>query len=125
MKPRYTVESSFRYAFEGIAATFKEGHNIRIQAAGGVLAIVLGLVFQISEVEWLAIFICCGLVLGGECINTAIEHTVDLAMPDRHPDAKAAKDQAAGAVLLFALGSLAVGVTIFLPKILALFGIGA
>ena len=57
MKPRYTVESSFRYAFEGIIATFKEGHNIRIQAAGGVLAIVLGLVFQISEVEWLAIFI--------------------------------------------------------------------
>ena len=124
MKPRYTVESSFRYAFEGIVATFKEGHNIRIQPAGGVLAIVLGLVFQISEVEWLAIFICCGLVLGGECINTAIEHTVDLAMPDRHPDAKAAKDQAAGAVLLFALGSLAVGIMIFLPKILALFGIG-
>jgi diacylglycerol kinase len=123
MKPSYTVTSSFRYAFEGIIATFKEGHNIRIQMAGGVLAVVLGLAFQISEVEWLAIFICCGLVLGGECINTAIEHTVDLAMPDKHPDAKAAKDQAAGAVLLFALGSLAVGVMIFLPKILALFGI--
>ena len=123
MKPRYTVVSSFQYAIDGIVATFKEGHNIRIQAAGGILAIVLGLVFQISAGEWLAIFICCGLVLGGECINTAIEHTVDLAMPERHPDAKAAKDQAAGAVLLFALGSLAVGIVIFLPKILALFGL--
>ncbi|MBE6470116.1 MAG: diacylglycerol kinase family protein [Coriobacteriaceae bacterium] len=121
MKPRYTVVSSFKYAIDGIIATFQEGHNIRIQAAGGVLAIALGLIFQISELEWLAIFICCGLVLGGECFNTAIEHTVDLAMPDRHPDAKAAKDQAAGAVLLFALGSLAVGIVIFLPKILALF----
>ncbi|MDO4891115.1 MAG: diacylglycerol kinase family protein [Coriobacteriaceae bacterium] len=121
MKPRYTVVSSFKYAIDGIIATFREGHNIRIQAAGGVLAIALGLIFQISELEWLAIFICCGLVLGGECFNTAIEHTVDLAMPDRHPDAKAAKDQAAGAVLLFALGSLAVGIVIFLPKILALF----
>ena len=121
MKPRYTVGSSFGYAFEGIIATFKEGHNIGIQTAGGILAIVLGLIFQISEAEWLAIFICCGLVLGGECFNTAIEHSVDLAMPDKHPDATAAKDQAAGAVLLFALGSLAVGIMIFLPKILALF----
>lgn len=123
MKPRYTVSSSFKYAFDGIVATFKEGHNIRIQAAGGVLAIALGLIFQISQLEWLAVFICCGLVLGGECINTAIEHTVDLAMPDRHPDAKAAKDQAAGAVLLFAIASFAVGVAIFLPKILALLGL--
>lgn len=124
MKPSYTVVSSFEYAIAGIVATFKEGHNIRLQSALGVLAIVLGLVFQISAGEWIAIFICIGLVLGGECFNTAIEHTVDLAMPDYHPDAKAAKDQAAGAVLLFALGAFGVACVIFVPKILALFGIG-
>jgi diacylglycerol kinase len=123
MKPGYTVVSSFKYAIEGILATYKEGHNIRIQTGGAVLAIVLGIVFQISAIEWVAVFICCGLVLGGECFNTAIEHTVDLAMPDKHPDAKAAKGQAAGAVLLFVLGALAVGIIIFLPKNLAALGI--
>ena len=123
MKPHYTIGSSFGYAFEGILATFREGHNIRIQSAAAVIAIALGFAFQISESEWLAILICCGLVLGGECVNTAIEHAVDLAMPDRHPDAKAAKDEAAGAVLLFAIASLIVGLVIFVPKILALLGL--
>ncbi len=123
MKPPYSVRTSFGYARAGIVSTFREGGNFRIQLCGGALAIVLGLVFQISAGEWLAILICCGLVLGGECINTAIEHAVDLACPEKDPVAGAAKDEAAGGVLLFALASLAVGIVIFVPRILALVGI--
>lgn len=120
MKPSYKLFKNFGYAFSGIAETFKTSFNVRIQSGFAVAAIVLGLFFQISYVEWLAIFTCMGLVIGGECINSAIENVVDLASPEIHPLAKSAKDMAAGGVLCFALGALAVGIMIFLPRILGL-----
>lgn len=52
-----------------------------------------------------------------ELINTAIETTVDIAMPDINEKAKYAKDIAAGAVLFSAVISIIVGLIIFLPKI--------
>jgi diacylglycerol kinase len=45
---------------------------------------------------------------------------VDLATSDFDPRAKAAKDACAGAVLVTALGAIAVGVAIFGPRLWAL-----
>jgi diacylglycerol kinase len=58
------------------------------------------------------------LVLILEGINTAIEAAVDLAAPDRHPLAKAAKDLAAAMVLIAAIASAAVGFIILGPPLL-------
>lgn len=123
MKPKYTALSSFGYAFQGIATAFKEGHNIQFQTIVGVVAIVLGFLLRISIGEWLAVIICIGAVISAECLNTAIEDCVDLASPDYHPTAKAAKDMAAGAVLVLSFAALAVGIIVFLPRILQLFGL--
>ena len=65
--------------------------------------------------KWALLVFCFGLVIGAEMNNTAIERTVDLAMPHRHPLAKAAKDIAAGAVLVAAATSAVVGMLIFIP----------
>ena len=110
---------SFRHALEGVAATAR-GRNFRVQLAAGVAAVALGACFRISAGEWIAVALCIGLVLGGECANTALEAAVDLASPGRHPLAKRAKDAAAGAVLLFSLAAAVVGLIIFLPRLLAL-----
>lgn len=123
MKPKYSVGSSFGYAFTGIATAWRKGRNIRIQTAAGILAVVLGFVFGISGPEWCAVLICIGCVIGGECVNTAIEDAVDLACEDVHPLAKSAKDMAAGAVLVMAIASLCVGLVIFVPRILAAMGV--
>lgn len=120
MKPSYNLFKNFSYSFAGIGATWAEGVNFRIQLSVGAVAVVLGFLLQISALEWLAIVICCGLVLGGECFNSALESVVDLASPEYHDLAKAAKDMAAGAVMIFAFASFIVGVIIFLPKIWAL-----
>ena len=114
---------SFGYAFVGIAETFRVGFNIRVQLCFAVLAIVLGIAFAISPIEWAAIAICIGMVLGGECVNTAIEAVVDLASPEYHDLAKRAKDCAAGGVLVCAFASVAVAAFIFLPRILVFMGI--
>ncbi len=61
------------------------------------------------------------IVLGLEVLNTSLEIAVSLASPEPDPLAKAAKDVAAAAVLVGALGSLAVGLFLFGPRLVARF----
>jgi diacylglycerol kinase len=60
-------------------------------------------------------------VLAAEAFNTAIEFLTDLASPDFHPLAGHAKDVAAAAVLICAIGAVIVGGLILGPYIFALF----
>ena len=69
--------------------------------------------FLDTRAEWAVLFLTIAAVLAAEAINTAIEQAVDLACPERNPQAGAAKDVAAGAVLLCALGAIAVAVCLF------------
>ena len=112
---------SFGHAFSGIAQAFREGRNFKVQLGFAALAVALGIALRIDPVEWCAIAICIGVVLGGECANTAIEAVVDLASPDYHELAKRAKDCAAGAVLICSIASVAVAAFIFLPRVFHLF----
>ena len=59
-------------------------------------------------------------MLSLELLNTVVEAVVDLVTPDYHPLARVAKDVAAGAVLVSAIGGLAVGAFLFLPRLWAL-----
>ncbi len=97
----------------------KTQHNSWIQTGIAVIAIVLGFYLDISRVEWLFIIIATGLVLMAEIINTAIETMVDLLSPEKNEKAGRIKDLAAGSVLLASIMALAVGIIIFLPKLLA------
>ena len=114
--------ASFKCAFEGIAHAFTEGRNFKMQLCFGILAIILGIVFKIDATQWAVIAVCIGVVLGGECVNTAIEAVVDLASPDYHELAKHAKDCAAGGVLVCSIASVAVAAFVFLPKIAVALG---
>ena len=111
---------SFRYAFQGLADLFRSQPNARIHAAAAAAAVCLGFFFQISQLEWAAVALCIALVLSLEALNTAIEHLTDLVSPDYHPLAGKAKDVAAAAVLIAAMGAAVAGALIFLPKIVAL-----
>jgi diacylglycerol kinase (ATP) len=72
-------------------------------------------------VEWAVIAILVVVVLSAEMVNTMVEALVDLVTPQYHHLAKVAKDVAAGVVLLSAIGSVVVGMLIFVPKVLVLF----
>lgn len=118
----FSLFSAFKCAAQGIIDTAHE-RNFHIELCFMALSIVLGFVFCISTFEWLVVVICFGLVLGGECINSSIEAIVDLASPEYHELARKSKDAAAGGVLLFSIASFVVGLIIFAPRILSLFGI--
>jgi diacylglycerol kinase (ATP) len=109
--------ASFGYAFEGIFYLIRTQRNAQIHCAIALAVIIAGLFFGIEHSDWLALAGMITLVLAAEGINTAIEAVVDLASPQRHPLAKIAKDVAAGTVLLTALGAVAVGLIVFLPRV--------
>lgn len=113
---------SFEYAAQGVTQAFREGHNIRVQTGVAVLAVIMGFALNISAYEWIVIMFCIGIVIGGECFNTSFENVVDLASPDIHPKAKAAKDMAASGVMVFSGASLVIGLIIFVPKLMVLVG---
>jgi diacylglycerol kinase len=108
---------SFVYASQGIAHGFRTQRNMRVELAIAVAVVAAGIFLRISAVEWAVIFVCIGLVLAAELINTVTELAVDLLTQKYHPMAKLAKDAGAGAVLITALASVAVGVAIFGPRI--------
>jgi diacylglycerol kinase len=98
--------------------TLKTQRNMRIHVAIGVAAFALGAVLRLSAVEFAIIALTVAVVMAAEMINTVVEAAVDLASPEYHPLAKIAKDVAAGAVLVTALGAVAVSLFIFLPHLL-------
>ncbi|MEK4028771.1 MULTISPECIES: diacylglycerol kinase family protein [Bacillaceae] len=111
--------SSFRFALNGLRIALKEP-NFRFHLTAAAAVVAAGFFFALSPIEWLFILVMIFGVLTLEVINTAIEKTVDLVTKDYQLLAKQAKDLAAGAVLLFSLLAVLVGMIIFLPKALEL-----
>lgn len=112
---------SFQHAFNGLKLILKEEHNFRIHALATFLVIILGFYLDINKSEWIFLILCIALVLCSEAFNTALEHLADALTVEYHPIIKKAKDVAAAATLITAIGALICGGIIFTPKILHLF----
>lgn len=111
---------SFGYAFAGLKTLFREEHNAWIHALAAALVITFGFLFRISEGEWIAVAAAVGMVIAAEAFNSAIERLADVVHPEKDSRIKAVKDLSAGAVLACAIAAAAIGVIVFLPKILSL-----
>lgn len=109
---------SFVYAWNGMKILFSEEHNSRIHLVSAILAILLGVYLKISLFEWIAISLAIGAVFAAELFNSALENLADHLAPEQHANIKKVKDLAAAAVLVSALMALAIGMIVFLPKIL-------
>ena len=120
VKEEHSVKAlikSFQHAFCGILTSFVIGRNIKVHYIAALAAILGGLYFGISKVEFLIILLVSTQVICLEMVNTAIERTVDLVTAEYHLYAKIAKDVAAGAVLVAAILATIIGGIIFLPYI--------
>ncbi|MEM6964618.1 MAG: diacylglycerol kinase family protein [Bacteroidota bacterium] len=113
--------NSFKFAFRGIRLLFQTEMNAKIHLIFVFIVIIGGVFFSISVTEWSLVVIAIAMVLCAEGMNTAVESLTDLTSPEFHALAGKAKDVAAGAVLIAAIGAATVGCIIFLPKIWNLF----
>ena len=116
----FPITDAFACATRGIANAFITQRNFKIHAVFAVLAIILGFLLGISESGWLAVVLCITVVFSLETVNTAIEAIVDMTSPEWNRLAKVAKDCAAGAVLISAVGSLVIAAIVYIPPIVAL-----
>ncbi len=104
---------SFRYAYEGLQYSLSTQRNMKFHFLVSFIVLVSALVFHLSRIEILFLMLSITLVILSELINTAIEKTVDLAMPKHHPVAKIAKDVAAASVLIAAIFAVSVAMVVF------------
>jgi len=119
--------ASLRFAASGIAQGVRNERNMRIHLIAAAAVVLLAIWLDIRPVEWAVLLALCGLVISLELVNTAVERVVDLVSPKRHPLAKAAKDAAAGGVLVAAMFAAAAGLIVLGPplwhKLQELFGL--
>ncbi|PLT30969.1 diacylglycerol kinase family protein [Peribacillus deserti] len=111
---------SVSFAANGIYMALKTERNVRIHAVISVLVLIAGWILNLTQIEWLFIFLSIGVTISLELVNSALERAVDLATEEYHLLAKQAKDMAAGAVLFFSFISIIIGLVIFVPRLMEL-----
>jgi len=107
---------AFTYAFSGIVQGIKSERNIRFHLCAAVTVLWLMQFYELDVSEKCIIFLCIGSVIAAELLNTAVENAVDLHGSERTPRGKAAKDCAAGAVLVMSVSAAVCGIAIFLDR---------
>src|SRR5580765_3639775 len=104
---------SFNYAFEGIIHVLRTQRNLRIHFLAAVLVFGAAIAVGVSRLQLIALVLAIAFVLVAEMLNTAIEGIIDVSTTSFDPNAKLAKDIAAGAVLIASITAVAVGYLVF------------
>ena len=113
MISRPSLLDNFNYAFEGIIHVLRTQRNMRIHFAAAGVVLVSAVAIGVSRIELIALLLAIAFVLIAEMINTAIEGAVDVSTTSFDPNAKLAKDIAAGAVLIATVTAVAIGYLVF------------
>jgi diacylglycerol kinase (ATP) len=108
---------SFGFAMRGFRFSLHEQLNIKIQLVTAIAVVALGLICEITRIEWVVVLLCIALVISLEMINTAMEDLVDMVEPDYNSVAGKIKDIAAAAVLFASIIAFVIGLIIFLPYV--------
>jgi len=98
-----------RHAVDGIGGALRGEASLRAQTLLAIVAIAVLAALR-PPLVWIALCIlAAAAVLALELLNTALEHLADRLHPEIHPAIRAAKDCAAGAVLLAAATAAIIG----------------
>ena len=108
---------SFAYAWQGMIHLVRTQQNARLHLLAAFLVCALAVYLDLGRSEWLWITVAIVLVWSAEAFNTALEQLADALHPERDPGIGRAKDMAAAAVLIAALGGAVIGMLIFVPHL--------
>lgn len=111
--------ASFGYAFSGLNRVVRTEHNAWLHLAAALVVVGAGIALKVSLNDWTWLVIAIGWVWTAEILNTAVEQVCDAVSPEFNPMIGAAKDIAAGAVLVSAIGAMLIGALRFAPYLAA------
>jgi diacylglycerol kinase (ATP) len=112
-----SILESFNNAFEGVIHVLRTQRNMRIHFLIAAAVLAAAVVVGVTRFELIALLLAIVFVLIAEMINTAVEHTIDVATTSFDPMAKLAKDIAAGAVLIASVNAVAIGYLVFAHRV--------
>lgn len=104
---------SFGYALRGIGYGIRTQRNLRIHLVALAAVTVFNCIAGLSVTHWCIEILCCMLVISLELVNTALEAACDKISTKQHALIGHAKDAAAGAVLVSAVGAVVIAVLLF------------
>jgi diacylglycerol kinase (ATP) len=108
---------SANFAIEGVLHAAKTQRHLRYHFYAAAAVLTFSFVVGVTRNEFLLIALAAIPVLVAEMLNTAIEYLVDILSPEHTVAARAAKDVAAGAVLITAFGAALIGYVVLFPYI--------
>lgn len=111
---------STKYSLDGLYYAYRNERSLWLHGGCSLIAICLGIIFQITLFQWSMILISLGSILAIELLNTAIEAVVDMITLETHPLAKIAKDCGSAATFVASIISAIIAGFIFIPKIMIL-----
>ncbi|MCU0809994.1 MAG: diacylglycerol kinase family protein [Thiobacillaceae bacterium] len=112
-----SIPRSFVYALQGLVFMLRSQPNAWVHLLATLGVCGAGFYVGLSRGEWLWICMAVVLVWSAEAFNTALEQMADAVHPQRHPGIGRAKDLAAGAVLVAAIGAAVIGGVVFWPHL--------
>jgi undecaprenol kinase len=115
---------AFVYALRGVVQGFIEERNLRIHFLAGAVVLITAGTQGLDAIAVSVLVLTIGFVISMELMNSAIERAVDLTTDQIHPLARAAKDMAAGAVLIAAIAASGVGAILFYQALHTILYIG-
>ncbi len=105
--------NSFYYAVCGIIKAVNAERNMRFHVCIALYVYTFSLFYNFGALEYAILTLTVCGVISLEIVNSAIERLADNPPPGRYHIAGVIKDMAAGAVLVFSIGAVAVGVFLF------------
>jgi len=112
MKLILGILRSFKYAFRGVLLCIKHETNFRIHLLAVIYVSIFSLLYRLTYIEYILLFMTFGFVIFAEMINTVIETLINMNVNGFNSFARNAKDITAGAVMIFSFFS--VGIAFFL-----------
>jgi len=106
------------FALAGVMHAVRTERSLQVQSV--VLLCVLSMLvyLQPAPLWWALVILAASAVLAAELFNTAVERLADHLHPELHPEIRAVKDCAAGAVLIASVGALGVAIALLMALLL-------
>ena len=102
------------FALHGLKLAVMREKSFRTHLLAAAAVALILLLTRPAAVWWAILALAVGLVLVTELLNSALEALIDHLHPEEHPEVGAAKDIAAGAVLVASAIALVVGIVFIL-----------
>ena len=100
-------------AFRGVWDAILDEAHLRFHLVAAFYVLLFSPFFPLSAAQYAVLILLIAAVLAAELFNTAIENVCDAMTHEKNENIRLAKAIAAGAVLILAIGAVAVAVLFF------------